>query len=399
MKRMRDLIDPLGSERGPIRYRGRFLSPGSINVLLQTRRTFEGIEELSLDIAKKGLLHPITVACFNRETCEKYLVFINRLWGTSYDLASLAVSQEKGKDVYFVLLAGERRFRALKLTWEKGCIECRERFGVEKEGKCFKRHFRRSVIEVRLCSVTSPMSALFIQLSENTHMRVPPHEEAHAYKQLFMLIRERHASFSLARFAREVGRSPSFIKSALLFCGLPVWAQKVVENNPKLWGKGLVLARLYEKVKNEDDLRYWTMIALVGKHKVGEFSSLVGKYLDERVNGQRSLMEIFGEEADKLAKKRHIRYTVEQGVVQSLWQSIAYVRRVIDLFERGMLGMEYSPFSERSPVKVFRGLVDRLEAVLPHLAKFLPKKYIPIAQEDIRKAKEVTDILLGQEKV
>lgn len=48
-----------------------------INVLPQPRKTFEEINFLANDIAQKNLYNPLTIACFDREHCQKYIEPIN----------------------------------------------------------------------------------------------------------------------------------------------------------------------------------------------------------------------------------------------------------------------------------------------------------------------------------
>lgn len=353
------------------RYDGHALAIPEINVLAQPRKTFEGIEELSLDIAKKRVLNPPTIARFDTEGCRQYVAAVNRLWGAEYDVERMRSKKEDGKGIYYVLLAGERRFRSCALIWERGCAECLESRGKEKPGRCFKRHFDGNKLDVRVCRNIPPLAALFLQLSENTHVPVPPHEEAAAYARLFGLIRKADETFPVARFAREVGRSPETIRKALRYHLLPDVAKEAVERGHVPYGTAVEIARLQEDGLTPDQLEFWIQRSIVGRRKVAEFRTLVDAHLAERRSGQRSLLDMFQSEQAALTRKAHIRRTVEAKSVQALWAGIHYIGRVQQLIDGGMLGSPDATYSEDSPLRVYGTLVERMRELLPKLRALL----------------------------
>lgn len=353
------------------RYDGSALAIPEINVLAQPRKTFEGIEELSLDIAKKRVLNPPTVARFDRDGCRQYVAAINRLWGSAYDVDGLRSKKEAGEDVFYVLLAGERRFRSCSLLWERGCVECIETRGKEKPGNCFKRHFGGKKLDVRICRDIPPLAALFLQLSENTHVPVPSHEEAAAYARLFGLIRKADETFPIARFAREVGRSPDTIRKALRYHLLPDIAKEAVERGHVPYGTAIEIARLQEDGLTPEQLEFWIQRSIVERRRVNEFRTLVDAHLAERHSGQRSLLDMFQSEQAALTRKSHIRRTVEAKSVQALWASIHYIARVQQLIDGGMLGVANATYSEDSPLRVYGTLVERMRELLPKLRELL----------------------------
>ncbi|MBI4709283.1 MAG: hypothetical protein HY764_03720 [Candidatus Portnoybacteria bacterium] len=362
---------------GPVHYHGQCLPLDIINVLPQPRRTFEDIEELALDVAKKGLLNPITVAAFNSATCSEFLKIINVLWDANYRLEDLRPVKLNGEKVFYILLAGERRFRAFNMLWEMGCIECQEKYGHEPEGKCLKRHFDDKNIEVRLCDNIPPLNALYLQLSENTHVRVPAHEEAKAYSQLFKLVKQADPNVSVAWFARQVGRSASTIRNALNFCELPSSIQTATEKGKVPYGIALELSLLYGKGVKGDELKWWLMRGIVENKSIPNFRKIVRDYLETITSGQSSLLDFFSDEEKRQARRMHIKQAVATEIIKSLWAFIGYWSKVFRLFEEGRLGKEDSPLSERSPARLFRRQVELMELqILPHIQSFLPRKKI-----------------------
>lgn len=369
------------------RYLGAWIFLEKINVLPQPRKTFECVEELAFDIADKGMMNPIVVARFSEESCRAYLAVINKLWGVDFRIEQLACIGEKGERIFYVLLAGERRYRSCRYLWEKGCARCQELYGVGGAGVCYKRHFGDSgKVEVRMCADIFPLAALFLQFSENTHMSVPAHEETRAYDQLFRLIKEAHPSFSLAEFARRAGRSPSTIRNALKFCELPVFVQEMVERREINYGIALELSRLATVGASNDDLMWWSLRARAENHNVATFRKLVSDHLNSLSAGQVSLFDVFDAEAERERKKNNIRHTVANEIIRELWIFIGYWQRVAKMCEEGQIG---PVFSEKSPVRLLRKKSQLIrQKILPQLESSMPKSAAPeilSAFEDIEK--------------
>ncbi|MDO8571308.1 MAG: hypothetical protein Q7R79_01385 [bacterium] len=356
------------------RYQGAHIPLHVLNVLPQPRKTFAGIPELAGDVAEKKILNPPTVAKFSREQAERHVTVINTLWGTNFELENLHAASEVGEqDVYYILLAGERRYRSCQYLWERGCDSCREQYGEEQDGICFFRHFESNTIEVRLCVDIPPLPALFLQLSENTHLSVPPHEEAHAYGLLFQLIRQARETFSVTQFARHVGRTPETVRNALRYCELPSEIQQCVEGGHIRYGMAVEIARLQEDgISDTDELLLWTLRAATGHVTTKNFRENVTEYLTQRHIGQSSFLELVGHGTEQ--EMRAIRVTVAEDIIKGVWFWVHYCMRVLLLFEQGKLGKEDSLLSERSPVRVFRSFIKVLEKLLPHVKPFLPQK-------------------------
>lgn len=348
------------------RFVGGFIRLAQINILSQPRKTFEDIEVLAESIAHSGLLKPPVIARLTPQQAEAYLAALNDLWGTRHALRELTPALEDSTCVYYILIAGERRTRALRHLEQRGCEACRATYGEEEVGRCFERHFKSPLIEARICRGITAEDALDMQFSENTHHPVPAHEEANAYVRLFRLRRMRDAGYTLAGFARAMGRSPQTIKNALKFCLLPESIQKLVSSGKIRYGVALQLCRLQEAGIKEDDLHLWATNAVVSFRSVEAFQKNVTNYLVERQNGQLSLGEIFEGEAARMQARRALRQTAANGQVTATHQANRYLRTIADLIEQGAFGPDGN-YSDGSPRRLILETVERLKATLPLL--------------------------------
>ena len=368
-----DLAVFLSGSKYNYSYNGIRILLRDVNILPQPRKTFEDLEELSEDISQKGMLNPPTVARFTRTGLNEYIEVINILWRTSFSVDDFSSTESEDGDTYYVLLAGERRIRACRILWAKSA---------------------RKKIEVRICKNIPPLAALFLQFSENTHKRVPAHEEAYAYSQLFNLIRQEDSSYPLARFARQVGRSPSTIKSALRFCDLPLVIQQAVEDSLVSYGIAVEIARIQEH--GEEDvlqLEWWLARAVIGNHNVTAFQELVTEYIRKKDSGQTDMFDIFEGEQAELLKRSH-RAVANKHMVQGMWFWIEYFNKLLTLFEAGKLGKEDSPFSEKSPLRILKKLVGILSRIDPHLISLMSPEELQEAQVVRARVDNMATILL-----
>lgn len=379
-------------EPRPHYYEAGLFHPNQINVLVQPRRTFEETDLLSEDIAAKGLLNPLTVACFDRDGCTRYLKVINFLWQTDYQTENLVSSVGKeDEESYLILIAGERRFRAIKRLQETSCETCQEEYG---PGGCYKRHFKDGV-EARLCIDISPLQALFLQASENIHMRVPPHEEAKFYYQLYFLIKETEPNYSRRKFAKAVGRSESTIRKAMKFCELPIQVQKLlveaIERKEISYGFGVEIARLQAiEGVNESELIWWTHQAILGRYKLEDFRNAVKEYIYQIASGQ-TMLGLFEEEQWKVAKRSKRRRVVEGEILFYMHLGFRYIDTVRRYIDEGLIP---KIFSERSPRNVIRKQVEALSKISPYLRE--PLGFSKRECEEIRKGiKELEQVVVG----
>lgn len=377
------------------RYQGGRIPLEKINVLPQPRQTFEDIDLLRDDVAKKGFISLPIVARFSRKECEDYVGKINRMRQLSLSVDDLICVSEDGEDVYWVLLAGERRYRAAKQLAETGCFSCQVKYG---QKPCYKRHFGSNLLEARVCIGIPSTQALYLQLSENTHVRVPPHEEAEQYALLYDLLRnEENPKLTKAQFAREVGRSAETISNALRYCNLPNCVRTAVEQKLISYGIALELARVHEFRVADDkprvDLEWWVQFAITSNKKVSEFRQIVSQWIADQDSDQLSLGNLFEEAQEAEHRRSVIRQAVDREAAKALWQGLVYFQRVSELFRDGKLGQEDSPFSHQSPVRLFRGVLRHLDVLLPHLEEYLPKGERKKARKRIARASGVAKSL------
>jgi len=342
------------------------VSLSSINILPQPRKTFENIEELAENIATNGLLNPLIVACFSEKETRSYLNVINEIWGTLIRIKSLTPNDQ---GCYNILIAGERRFRALKYLWQNGCQRCLEEYGKEFSGVCFNRHFEDSKVGISLWKNISASKALFFQFSENIHEPVPASEEAEAYQRLFLLVRSLDPKFSMTKFARSVGRSVATISNAVKFCELPDLVRKAagvpVKQGGIPYGVALQLSRLQKSGESEQSLIWWMTRSVITGCNIKKLKKSVTDFLNEKKSGQLNFFsDLMSKEQEREEKKQWIKRTVSGTTVREIWNYIAYFKRVLKLFETGQLGVENSAFSSKSPCRVFKELIAVMDGQL-----------------------------------
>ncbi|MBI4120837.1 MAG: hypothetical protein HY457_01090 [Parcubacteria group bacterium] len=337
----------------------------TINVLPQPRKTFpdEEVEVLMWNIVQSGLLNPIIVAELQgRENCERYIAVINKLWGANFAIADLHSTIRDRKRVWRILIAGERRMRAIRMAR--------------------RRHvYREETVKISIAKNIDPFPALLLQWQENNHERVPVHEDARATALLFGLIREADPKLSQSAFAKHIGRSAEMVSHSVRFVGLPPDIQVLVEEGKISYGVALELARLGTFGVAPQDLLSWARKAIIERVSVEKFNKQVSAYIEHQKSGQQSLMDIF---QDEMARGERIRERelVASNMSRVLWDEIKYWQTILQLYEKGMLPNEDSPFLAKGPLRLILALVDTLEKLNEHLKKLL-------SPEDEKRVREV----------
>ena len=369
-----------GKER-ELRYIGGFVDLDYINVLPQGRKTFEEIDLLAEDVASKNLINPPLVARLNQEGACDYLNTINSIWGTDFKLEDLTKTNEDGEEKYYLLIAGERRYRACRKL-EKDA--CRDHAITDENNGCFSQHFPDG-LEVRICNNIPPLEAIYLQATENTYMSIPPHEEAHYYDALMRTLKRTDSNYSLAQFARDVGRSESKIRDAFRFCRIPTEIQQLVEEGHLSYGIAVEIGRLVEANVDQGDIDFYITGVLGGRYTAMEISKLVSSRLNYSSQDQGLL---FSPEADVLLKAGNTKRIVERESINAIWAWIYYFKQLINHFNQGRLGKDDSSFSSASPLRVYRNLLEVQSELLPHLqelitdAEFRKMDQILIEQEE-----------------
>ncbi|MBU2082221.1 hypothetical protein KKH14_02210, partial [Patescibacteria group bacterium] len=349
------------------------LDMNSINILTQHRRTLlaDDTRALADNICQYGLLDPLVVVSFSLVSAQEYVKLINTFYKTAHWLSEL---RGANNEHYQIVLSGERRLRAHWLIWKSGCSICREKYGQEEPGTCYRRHFGKrkkdKKIESRLYHDLSAIEAMDIQLSGNSYVLPKEQEMIQSYSLQFFIKRKMDLKLTIAQFARSVGKAPETMRGYLKVCALPDAIYNYYQQGFIPYGIAEELAFL--KDRGENNLDFWAMRAIVGKIKVETFHQIIRGHLEKR---NQSILEIFDEKSEEEAKKSFVRKTVAKEVIGDLHAGNVYWKKVLRLFEEGKLGKNDSPFSEGSPVNLYRKQVDLTKNhILPHLAKFLPKK-------------------------
>ena len=191
-------INPLDEIKDKILKRdipgARFLEIERIKVEEQVRKTFaeESIQELADSIKEVGLISPLTVKKID------------------------------GDNENFLLIAGERRLRALKLLGET-------------KAQVIVRDIKDDQVEL-------------VQLIENLHREdVPPLELAEGYK----LLQEKY-NLSLREIAKKIGKSHEHVNQMLQLLELPDYIKKDITLSSGLTpSKALEISKLDKKTQKE----------------------------------------------------------------------------------------------------------------------------------------------------
>jgi hypothetical protein len=241
----------------------------------------------------------------------------------------------------------------------------------------------------------SAEEAINIQASANIHHRVPPYEEAQLYDRLFKIRKKRYQrqgkKYSVAQLARDVGRKPEAIRQAMRFCDLPEKIQKYIKNGSVKWGIGIETTRLQiQGGLQERELERWIIKAITENLKVPEFRERVDKFLFNRKYDQ---MALFSMAEDRYMARSAVRMVVERHTILAIHSFIFYLNKVLDLFIKGKLSKKDSPFSYRSPVRVYRKLIDLETRLLPYLWKLLPQKEREKAYRTLEETRQALSLL------
>ena len=124
--------------------------------------------------------------------------------------------------------------------------------------------------------------------------------------------------------------------------------------------------------------------------KVEDLSKTVITYLKEWQSPQSSFLgEIFSKEQEREMKRMRRRRSIGQGITWALYASITYFRRVLDLFERGLLGKKDSPFLLRGPLRAWREQLELLKKLLPHFRQVLKTRHSKKLFKDLKAAEQI----------
>ncbi|MBI2450005.1 MAG: hypothetical protein HYV47_00555 [Candidatus Nealsonbacteria bacterium] len=382
-----DTAELLGfSEKNPYTAVRTQVNLDEIILLPQPRKTFEEIPELGMSILFNKLIYLPVLAYFNKEQFKRYLSILSELWRVPLSIENYLFfgvhDIEKGEIYYKVLIDGERRVRACRYYQQHGCDEHADVRG------CYKLHFGNEKVEATLCLNISPIKALGLQSTANSHNRVPAHEDAVFLDQFFRMILICDQKYPITRFAKLVGRSPETIRNAIKFCLLPEEIRNMVPAEIP-YGIACEVARLHNFGVSEAELKGWVMMTIVQKQKIPDFRKVVNDFMRQQQSGQTTLFDLFSDKQRAELEKRGYKLIVSRHMINAVWQWINYFDTLLCLFEEGKLGKEDSPFSIKSPLKVFKTLIEKEKKLLPHLECLLPEKKYKEAKITLEKAESL----------
>lgn len=233
----------------------------SIMVRPQMRKTFneELIQILGQNIHIIGLLNPVIL---NQET-------------------------KRGR---YVLVAGERRFRAYNIL---------QHFYPDNNYTSIPSFVFRGLSDAQHTT---------LQLAENSYVAPHPAEAAESYAALFKKMVEQYRTqgekLSMAKFARMVGRSASTIRKSLEFVTLPAEVRIATKQNKIFYGVSFHLGKIQDK-----DVRTTFMIeaALRGWNE-SKAQEAVADYLEQVSSGQKDMFGFGKEEFVREREKTIVDY-------------------------------------------------------------------------------------------
>jgi hypothetical protein len=397
-----------------------------VNVLPQVRVKFDSGElaKLRESIADIGLLTPLVVALFSADEIESYLRMINtcrvrneEMKIRANDLRSVSAEEllesgilkpgnphnarlirEYGKqDIYLVLVAGERRFRAIRRMREVDCISCSEEKN-KPELTCFLNHFEDGLVKVNLCLGATAQQVVSIQYSENSaREQVEPEREAEDVAQYWHYLTEvLGMDISLAGFARMIGRSPDTVRKYLRFSQLPIEIIEMVSNQeiPFSYQHGVCLDSIVrdrdkylDEQLGEEEIIKIAQEAVFHGWSAREFKEHHDQRIEEVRNGQNCL---FGNGGANIG--RSFRAVVQPKLNRLVCQTRQYFSFVLQHIKDKELCYPESPFSELSVIKNIRKLTKLIGEVTDLILKLMPKKYLERVQSNLRRYRIILDL-------
>jgi len=282
---------------------------------------------------------------------------------------------------YYILIAGERRLRAIKHLKKENLIN---------------KIFPQEKIDVRVFNNPSPLEALFRQASENIHQRPPAHEEAEFYASLLHIIREEKENYPTTRFAKDVGKDPETIRKAVQFSLLPRFAQKAVIKNNLVYGVACELGKMLKdfnpKVNfKEEEINLMAVKAMVGHWTIKRCRQEVRKKIEEAKSDQGSF-KIFTKKDQEKLERLSLKNSATKEIIKGSWDFIIYLRRINFLIKERKLSAKDSLFTEKHFTKAFLLLINEQEKLLPHLGKITEeekKRIKKVIEESKEKIKEI----------
>ncbi len=339
----------------------------AINLLTQVRKSITDISELAESIRTQGQLTQGFAAALSPRQTSKYLRELNDIHGSAHVLKDLHAITLDGEKLFVVLVAGHRRYLAVSHLLKSNA----------KLTKKFKGHYR-CVLHFGM----SARAALEVQFQENRHQQVPLHEEAATAWGYYKWQKRQEPNLTLKKFGKSIGRSASWVKSAVRFCSLPDSLQRYASEDEVTVPYGILteVARYADGMQSAGrtvdptSLERMVIDTVTRRTTVAKFRSIVTSRLEHARGEQESLFESLPEQ------KRPVRRVVAPELIKGLWPFLAYLQQLEGLQAQGAFGEEdyLAPedsksallnYSPGSPIHLTTEVVKQLENMLPHLVE------------------------------
>lgn len=347
------------------------LAWGTFGPFTQVRKTFPDIPELAGDIARRGILNPQTVFAFPRAVAERYVAALNLMWGATDNLSTLPECTLHNEPVFYVLIAGERRFRALRYLWNNGCETCRATFGTKIEGACFLRHFPHGLIPVNVKVGFTPYDALTDQFAENTHHRPRPEEEAIGFRVFYELMRVREPILTVSEFARRIGHNEGRVRAALRYTHLPEFVQAAVAEGKIPYSSAIALERYHRERSDVIELEYWLTRAIAESEMSAR--RLTDLLRADLYQWRSSQMGLFGAMVTMLQTKK-VRGVFDRNIARALDRISGFLHAAISAERTGQIGATNSPLAAGSVVNGVLRIYRLLDVLVPAIRKALSRR-------------------------
>lgn len=373
---MRDLFDKQTIERLSTKkssFEPVYLPLDLIIRFPQVRETFDPLElqELADDIANDDVIQPSIVFRFSEKDFYEYVHILNKISKKPIDVINMPFEEDSNDQKWFyVLIAGERRFRAHKLLWDEGCSECKESANKQgknlKKGECYQSHevLVYGKIKINLGLNQRLERAKSIQFRENLYVKPPVDEEALALRNYYDYLKECDKGLSVSLFAKKVGFSVERVKKAIWFCDLPDKIRLAVKAKLISYGNALEVYKITQ-VQNIDPE---TRIKIVDQEtdyllihpriKVEDYKVRVKNLIESF-----QMLSLFDLNELTMSKKEK-RRVVEKNSIQALTLYSSYVGKVQMLHLQGVIG-KGKIFSDGSPKKWIQTILENVQSLSP----------------------------------
>lgn len=379
----------------------RYIDWRHLLVLPQMRKNFdpEKVRELAYSIAANGLINSQIVAILPEAEFWKYVDYVSKVWKVEISPADRErLSKQKRGRYFYVIVAGERRLRAIGVLWNEGCLACREKNKGKPvtHGKCWKEHFGTESIKVLVPKTKDHRRLLATQLAENVYDRPLPHEEAEAVAQLTVFLKSENPKISYANIAKRIGRTAELVSRSMSFYTLPASIRLLVREKRIKYGVAVELARLHkEAAYTEEQLLIEANMSVVSKQyaKVGEFakhvSGLILEYQRNQLAGDNLLQMMFAQ----TTPEGRIKAAVHPQTVLLARTLVSYFSKTVELWEHP----EMLPFVAGRKLTVgglledYEKIVDALQKAIPYIEQAVTTEEALQIRSGITKLKQIVD--------